>query len=46
LANQTKINVEKSAGPATVILSSLPQSELTELEYAVSKPINIVGHLF
>jgi hypothetical protein len=46
LANQTKINVEKSAGPATVILSSLPRSELTELEYAVSKPINIVGHLF
>ena len=46
LSDQLKVDVKKSAGPATVILASLPNSKLTELKRAISKPINIVGHLF
>ena len=46
LADRLKIDVKKSAGPATVILASLPNSKLTELNSIVNKPINIVGHLF
>jgi hypothetical protein len=44
-ADQLKIDVEKSAGPATVILASLPDFKLTELNSIINKPINIVGHL-
>lgn len=46
LSDQLKVDVKKSAGPATVILASLPYLKLTELKSAISKPINIVGHLF
>ena len=46
LLDHLKVDVEKSAGPATVILASLPNSKLTELKNSISKPINIVGHLF
>jgi hypothetical protein len=46
LMNQLKIDVRKSAGPATVVLASLPDSKLKELENAINKPINIVGRLF
>lgn len=46
LSDQLKVDVKKSAGPATVILASLPDFKLTELKSAISKPINIVGHLF
>jgi hypothetical protein len=46
LPNELKVNVKKSAGPATVILASLPEFKLGELENAVNKPINIVGRLF
>jgi len=46
LLDQLKVDVKKSAGPATVILASLPDFKLTELKSAISKPINIVGHLF
>jgi hypothetical protein len=46
LTDQMKIDVRKSAGPATVIVASLPEFKLTELKSATSKPINIVGRLF
>jgi len=46
LSDQLKVDVEKTAGPATVILASLPNFKLTELKRALNKPINIVGHLF
>lgn len=46
LVEQLKLGVKKSAGPATVILASLPEFKLTELKRAINKPINIVGHLF
>lgn len=45
LPDQLKVDVKKSAGPATVVLASLPDFKLTELKSAISKPINIVGHL-
>jgi len=45
LADRLKIDVKKSAGPATVIIASLPDSKLTKLSTIVNKPINIVGHL-
>ena len=40
------IDVKKSAGPATVVLASLPEFRLAELKRAISKPINVVGQLF
>jgi hypothetical protein len=46
LSDQLKVDVKNSAGPATVILASLPNFKLAELKSAISKPINIVGHLF
>jgi hypothetical protein len=46
LPDMLKVDVKKSAGPATVILASLPNFKLRDLENAISKPINIVGHLF
>lgn len=46
LLDQSKVDATKSAGPATVILASLPDFRMTELKSVISKPINIVGHLF
>lgn len=46
LPDQLKVDVEKSAGPATVILASLPNSKFTELKKVIGKPISIVGYLF
>jgi hypothetical protein len=46
LTNQNSVDVQKSAGPATVILASLPNSKLGALKRAISKPIHVVGVLF
>jgi len=46
LMDHSKVNVKKSAGPATVILASLPDSKLKEFKRSIRKPINIVGYLF
>lgn len=46
LANEAAVDLKKSAGPATVILASLPMSKLEELKAAVTKPVNVVGQLF
>lgn len=45
LADRPKVDVKKSAGPATVILASLPSSELQNLLEDVDKPINLIGNL-
>lgn len=45
VAAHIEVDVKKSAGPATVILASIPSSRLDELRCTVSKPINIVGRL-
>jgi hypothetical protein len=46
IADQSKVNTKKSAGPATVLLVTLPKSKLGELKRVIKKPINTVGHLF
>jgi hypothetical protein len=46
MADQQKVNVTKSAGPVTVILATLPENKLAELERATNKPINVVAYLF
>ena len=46
LMNQLGINLKKSAGPATVVLASLPSSKVAELKVSISKPVSIVGQLF
>jgi selenophosphate synthetase-related protein len=43
---QPRVNVKKSAGPATVLLVSLPEDRLAELKHAIGKPVNVVGQLF
>jgi hypothetical protein len=46
LAEQHEVSVRKAAGPATVVLASMPDSEVAELKRVVSKPVNVVGTLF
>jgi hypothetical protein len=38
--------VEKSAGPATVLLATMPESMLGEFKRAINKAVNVVGQLF
>ncbi len=45
VAKQQKVNVRKSAGPATVALVCLPESDLANLMRIVNKPVSIIGHL-
>lgn len=45
LPDQQKVNVKKSAGPATVIIATLPKSNLANLKAQINKPINLVGSL-
>ncbi|MEM2099368.1 MAG: hypothetical protein QXU99_06485 [Candidatus Bathyarchaeia archaeon] len=40
-----KIDLQKSAGPATVLLASLPASRVADFQHRIKKPINIVGQL-
>ena len=44
-AQQTEVNVKKSAGPATVILATLRRQDLAELKSQISKPVNVVAYL-
>ena len=45
LADRPMVDVRKSAGPATVILATLPEVQLSRLRSKISKPINMVGCL-
>jgi hypothetical protein len=45
-ADELVIDVEKSAGPATVLLASLPKSRLPEVTRVITKPVTVVGRLF
>jgi len=45
LAQRPRVDVRKSAGPATVILSTLPEPQLPKLHDEISKPINMIGRL-
>jgi selenophosphate synthetase-related protein len=42
---QTELDVNKSAGPATVVLATLSKHKLDELSYVTDKPINVVGEI-
>jgi len=44
-ADQQEVDVKKHAGPATVILATLPKLKLAELEHAINKPVNTVAQL-
>ncbi len=45
LAEDTKVDLEKSAGPATVILVTLDPFKLEELSSILQKPIAVVGEI-
>ncbi|MDI3547495.1 MAG: hypothetical protein PWR10_1147 [Halanaerobiales bacterium] len=42
---ELKIDPEKSAGPGTVLLASLPADKIEEVSRFISKPVNMVGRL-
>lgn len=42
---ELKIDPEKSAGPGTVLLTSLPADKIEEVSRFISKPVNVVGRL-
>lgn len=42
---ELKIDPEKSAGPGTVLLASLPADKIEEVSRFISKPVNVVGRL-
>jgi len=45
LAQRPRVDVRKSAGPATVILSTVPEPQLPKLHDEIGKPINMIGRL-
>jgi len=45
LAQRLQVNVRKSAGPATVILATLPESRLPKVHNEIIKPVNTIGQL-
>lgn len=45
LAERTHLNLKRSAGPSTVILTSLEFSKVVTLSKIIRKPISIIGHL-
>jgi len=45
LAQRPGVDVRKSAGPATVILGTLPERQLPKVHKKISKPINMIGQL-
>ena len=45
MLNQQVIDVEKSAGPATVVLVALTENNLEKLRRLTSKPIAVVTRL-
>lgn len=45
LSNSAKIDLDKSAGPATVVLVSLSPEKLKELKSTIQKPIEFIGKI-
>ena len=43
--NHSSIDLEKSAGPASVVLFTLPESKLNEVKKKIKKPLRILGQL-
>jgi selenophosphate synthetase-related protein len=45
LAEHPAVDLEKSAGPATVVLVTLSPEKLEDLQQLLPKPVNVVGEL-
>jgi hypothetical protein len=45
LAENVGVNLEKSAGPATVVLVTMDAEKFEELESLIRKPVTIVGEI-
>lgn len=45
IAKGREVDVHKSAGPATVALVSLPETNVANLMHQVNKPVSVIGHL-
>ena len=45
IQEQTELDINKSAGPATVVLTTIDQEKLDELTFFIRKPINVVGEI-
>jgi len=43
LTQRLKVDVRKSAGPATVVLATLPERRLQKVHNKIDKPTNIIG---
>ena len=41
----TELDLNKSAGPATVVLATIDKEKLDELSYFIRKPINVIGEI-
>lgn len=46
LVNQAEIDLKKSAGPATVLLVTLPENRLDDLQQDISKSVNLLGNFY
>ena len=46
LEEGTKLELKKSAGPATVVLTTIDREKVNELTLLLRKPINVVGEIF
>jgi len=45
LDENTNLDLKKSAGPATVVLTTMDKEKLDELQFFIRKPINVVGKI-
>ncbi len=45
LAEVQGLDLNKSAGPATVVLATIDRERLEDLRGLISKPINVVGEI-
>jgi selenophosphate synthetase-related protein len=45
LAENVGVNLEKSAGPATVVLATMDPEKIEDLESLIRKPVTIVGEI-
>lgn len=45
IEDQTKLDLNKSAGPATVVLTTIDKKKVDELSFFIRKPITVVGRI-
>ncbi len=45
LAEVQKVNLNKSAGPATVVLATIDREKLEDLTSLIPKPVNVIGEI-